>query len=113
MFGNARLGLLNTHLPDLCISESSDLDCTLKVLEQNPDNDLLLLDLHMSGSQDSFGLVTVPEKFPTVPLTIISARENVETISRCIAHGSIGFIPKSCSPSMIKDAIDHVIDGES
>ena len=113
LFRNALLGVLNTHLPDLCISESSDLDSTLKVLEQNPDIDLLLLDLHMPGSQDLFGLVTVREKFPTVPLTVISAREDVETISRCIGHGSSGFIPKSSSPSTIKEAIEHVIDGES
>ena len=113
LFRNALLGVLNTHLPDATITESSDLEPTLHALEQNPDIDLLLLDLHMPGSQDLFGLVTVREKFPTIPLIVISAREDTETISRCMGHGSSGFIPKSSSPATIKTAIEQVIDGEA
>lgn len=113
LFRNALLGVLNTHLPEASISESSDLESTLKALDQHSDIDLLLLDLHMPGSQDLFGLVTVRERFPTIPLIVISAREDTETISRCIGHGSSGFIPKSSSPTTIKEAIEQVIDGEA
>lgn len=113
LFRNALLGVLNTHLPEASITESSDLESTLKALDQNSDIDLLLLDLHMPGSQDLFGLVTVRERFPTIPLIVISAREDTETISRCVGHGSSGFIPKSSSPTTIKEAIEQVMDGEA
>lgn len=112
LFRNALLGVLAAHIPDATITESSDLETTLQALEANADIDLLLLDLHMPGSQDLFGLVTVRERYPTVPLIVISAREDAETISRCIGHGSSGFIPKSSSPMIIKEAIESVSDGE-
>lgn len=112
LFRNALLGVLNTHFPEATITESSDLESTLNALEQNADIDLLLLDLHMPGSQDLFGLVTVRERHPTVPLIVISAREDAETISRCVGHGSSAFIPKSSSPATIKEAIEKVADGE-
>ncbi len=57
-------------------------------------------------------MVTVRERYPTVPLIVISAREDAETISRCIGHGSSGFIPKSSSPMIIKEAIESVSEGE-
>lgn len=113
LFRNALLGVLDAHMPDANITESSDLESTLAMLDKNPDIDLLLLDLHMPGSQDLFGLVTVRERYPTVPLIVISAREDIETISRCIGHGSSGYIPKSSSPSDIKEAISRVADGDT
>lgn len=112
LFRNALLGVLAAHIPDATITESSDLETTLQALDTNADIDLLLIDLHMPGSQDLFGLVTVRERYPTVPLIVISAREDAETISRCIGHGSSGFIPKSSSPMIIKEAIESVSEGE-
>lgn len=113
LFRNALLGVINGHMPEAIVSESSDLESTLNTLESDDDIDLLLLDLHMPGSQDLFGLVSVRERFPTVPLVVISAREDIETISRCVGHGCSGFIPKSSAPSMINDALLSVVDGET
>lgn len=112
LFRNALLEIINKHFEGATVSESSDLESTLASIESNPDIDLLLLDLHMPGSQDLFGLVTVREKFPSVPVMVISARDDVETISRSIGHGASGYIPKSAAPQTIFEAIQAVADGE-
>jgi len=111
LFRNALLEVIRQHYPDAEIGESRDLDGTINALENNQEIDLLLLDLHMPGSQDLFGLITVREKFPGVPVAIISADEDVDTISRAMGHGASGYIPKSCSPQLIHQAIHSILDG--
>ena len=111
LFRNALLEVIKQNYPDAVVSQSMDLDGTIRDLEQNNETDLLLLDLHMPGSQDLFGLITVREKFSDIPVAIISADEDVSTISRAIGHGASGYIPKSCSPQVIHQAIDSLLDG--
>ena len=111
LFRNALLEVIRQHYPDAEIGESRDLDSTINALEKNQEVDLLLLDLHMPGSQDLFGLITVREKFPGVPVAIISADEDVNTISRAMGHGASGYIPKSRSPQTIYQAIHSILDG--
>lgn len=112
LFRSALLEIINKHFPEASVTQSSDLDSTLAMLASGTELDLLLLDLHMPGSQDLFGLVTVREKYPAIPVVVISAREDVETISRAIGHGASGYIPKSAPPETIYQAIQHVADGE-
>ena len=111
LFRNAILEVIKRHYPDSIVGESMDLDSTIKTLEQNSETDLLLLDLHMPGSQDLFGLILVREKFPSIPVTIISADEDSNTINRAMGHGASGYIPKSCSPQLIYQAISAMLDG--
>jgi len=112
LFRSALLEIINTHFREATVTQSSDLETTLAALEENPELDLLMLDLHMPGSQDLFGLVTVREKFAAIPVVVISARDDVETISRAIGHGASGYIPKSASPQTICEAVQSVTDGE-
>lgn len=111
LFRNAILEVIKRQYPDSFVGQSIDLDSTISELEQNDETDLLLLDLHMPGSQDLFGLIMVREKFPSIPVAIISADENIDTISRAMGHGACGYIPKSCSPQVIQQAIHSILNG--
>ncbi|WP_075187086.1 response regulator [Teredinibacter haidensis] len=112
LFRHAILEVIQRHYPDAEISQSVNLDSTIHELENNEDIDLLLLDLHMPGSTDLFGLIMVREKFPSIPVAIISAVEEVGTISRAMGHGACGYIPKSCSPQDIQQAIQVILGGD-
>ena len=57
LFRNAILEVIKRHYPDALVCQSMDLDSTIYELEKNDETDLLLLDLHMPGSQDLFGLI--------------------------------------------------------
>ena len=111
LFRNAILEVIKQHYPDSMVGQSMDLDSTIRDLEKDTDIDLLLLDLHMPGSQDLFGLIMVREKFPSIPVSIISAIEDGNTISRAMGHGASGYIPKSCSPQQIHDALNAMLNG--
>ncbi|NNL07574.1 MAG: response regulator transcription factor [Gammaproteobacteria bacterium] len=111
LFRNALNEVIKQHYPDAVVVQSMDLDGTMRELEKNAETDLLLLDLHMPGSQDLFGLITVRDKFSGIPVAIISADEDVSTISRAMGHGASGYIPKSCSPQVIHQAIASILDG--
>jgi len=112
LFRNAILEVIKRHYPDAIVAESMDLDSTISDLENNDETDLLLLDLHMPGSQDLFGLIMVREKFPSIPVAIISADEEPTTINRAMGHGACGYIPKSCSPQTIHNAIHTMLNGD-
>ena len=111
LFRNALLEVIKQNYPDAVVGQSMDLDGTIRDLEQNNETDLLLLDLHMPGSQDLFGLITVREKFSDIPVAIISADEDLGTVSRAMGHGASGYIPKSCSPHVIHKAIHALLNG--
>ncbi|VUD66671.1 Transcriptional regulatory protein DegU [Thalassocella blandensis] len=111
LFRNAILEVIKQHYPDSTISQSGDLDSTIHELEHNDDLDLLLLDLHMPGSQDLFGLILIREKFPSIPVAVISAMENQDTVNRAMGHGACGYIPKSCSPQTIHEALSTMLNG--
>jgi DNA-binding NarL/FixJ family response regulator len=112
LFRSALLEVIHQHFPQASISESSDFYSTLTALDSNADIDLLLLDLNMPGSQDLFGLITLREKFPSVPVVIVSASDDHTTINRAMGHGASGYIPKSLSAEILHTAIKTVADGE-
>lgn len=112
LFRSALLTVAHQHFTDVKISESSDVDSTLQALHGNTDIDLLLLDLHMPGSEDLFGLITIREKYPSVPVVVVSASEDKETINRAIGHGASGYITKSLSAETLHEAIKAVSEGE-
>ncbi|MGD8934581.1 MAG: response regulator transcription factor [Gammaproteobacteria bacterium] len=112
LFRNALLEVIRQNYPDAVVGQSMDLDGAIRDLQKNDETDLLLLDLHMPGSRDLFGLITVREKFSDIPVAIISADEDPGTISRAMGHGASGYIPKSCSPQIIHQAIHAILDGD-
>ncbi|MEO0442767.1 MAG: response regulator transcription factor [Pseudomonadota bacterium] len=112
LFRSALLEIIHHQFNDVTISESSDLESTFKALEEQKDIDLLLLDLHMPGSQDLFGLINVREKFPSVPVAIVSANESANVIQRAMGHGASGYIPKSASAKTLHSAIKALTKGE-
>ncbi|AWL11744.1 Glycerol metabolism activator [Saliniradius amylolyticus] len=112
LFREALGGALSQMFDDLEIVQSDSLDTTLKQLEQYPELDLVLLDLHMPGSGDLYGLIRLREDYPTVPVAVISGSDSPEIISKVMGFGALGFIPKSASTDAIKEAVSAVIEGD-
>lgn len=112
LFREAMLNVLATHFPDAVVAESSSLEETIAALGENPDIDLLLLDINMPGSQDLFGLVNVRKNFPDVPVVMVSAWQDKTIMSRALGHGASGYIPKSLNSDAIAEAIKSVLSGE-
>lgn len=92
--------------------ETDSFDSTCAALEQHPDADLLLLDLHMPGSYGFFGLIQLRKTWPSLPIVVISASEDVDVIRRCMAFGASAYVPKSARPADIGAALNAVLEGQ-
>ncbi|KQZ77549.1 LuxR family transcriptional regulator [Rhodanobacter sp. Root561] len=100
----------NDSLPGCEIREAADLAGALQLLSGAPDIDLVLLDLHMPGSQGLSGLAALRGQHPGVAVLVVSAHDEPRIVRRVLDHGAAGFIPKSASPVEIGEAIRSVLD---
>lgn len=92
--------------------EANSFETLQKLVDENPDVDLVLLDLHMPGVSGFAGLVYLCKRYPSVPVVIISANEDPLVIQRALDHGAAGFIPKSSDIKTITSAIGDILMGE-
>ncbi|QCZ92428.1 response regulator transcription factor [Salinimonas iocasae] len=111
LYRDALKGALSLNLPDLRVLEAGDLNHTVSLL-QNEDIDLLLLDLHMPGSNDLFGLLHIRKLFPGLPVAVVSGTEDAAIISKIVGVGALGFIPKTASSADIAEAVQVILDGD-
>ncbi|GAC30082.1 response regulator transcription factor [Brumicola pallidula] len=111
LYRDALKGALCMAFSDLEILESGNLNETVKVLHEHV-IDLLLLDLHMPGSSDLFGLLHIQKTFPDLPIAVVSGTEDVSLISKVVGVGAMGFIPKTASAQNISDAVNAMLEGD-
>lgn len=93
------------------ILEAGDFDNAKTLLSEHDDADLVLLDLTMPGASGLSGLVALRGLHPGLPLVVVSARDDSETIRRSLDLGASGFISKSSSMDQIRRAIETVLAG--
>lgn len=99
-------------LTDVEIVEAEALDGVHRAVAENPDADLILLDLHMPGAHGFSGLVFLRGVNPGIPVVVVSGSEDTQVIRRAMDYGASGFIPKSSPLDTIAEAISQVIQGE-
>ncbi|HCV05172.1 MAG TPA: DNA-binding response regulator, partial [Pseudoalteromonas sp.] len=105
-------GALSAKFADLEVFESENFETTLQVLNEQEDLDILLLDLHMPGNGDLYGLIRIREDYPSLPIAVVSGSEDINVVSKVMAYGAMGFIPKSSSSDDIAMAINHILEGD-
>jgi DNA-binding NarL/FixJ family response regulator len=81
-------------------------------LEEGPEPDLILLDLHMPGMSGFIGLMMLRSAHPAIPVVVVSASEDPATVRRSIDYGASGFVPKSAPIGQVGAAIQAVLDGQ-
>jgi DNA-binding NarL/FixJ family response regulator len=111
LFRGALKSALEMEFPSVTVFESQDIDETVKLLGASVDLDLLLLDLHMPGSGDLYGLIRIRKAFPDIPVAIISGTDDVLTIAKALDAGALGFIPKTSQPKVIASAVNSILQG--
>ena len=57
------------------------------------------------------GLLFLRAQYPEIPVVIVSATEDRQTIRRCIEFGASGFVPKSEPVENIRSAVQAVLAG--
>lgn len=83
----------------------------LQLVMANPDLDLALLDLHMPDSNGVSSLQLFHQRFPTVPLVVVSGSDQRDDIESVMNLGAMGFISKMSASKAMLSALRMVLDG--
>lgn len=82
------------------------------LLEKESDIDLVLLDLSMPGVSGFSGLIYLRAQYPAIPVVVVSASDDGDTIRRSMEFGASGFIPKRYGIETLREAIGKVMNGD-
>ena len=105
------VGLLAQLEKDVAITGQPDFESALALLDNDEDFDLILLDLAMPGIDGFAGLDILRKGFPAIPVAVVSAFDDVPTVTRVLNLGASGFIPKAFSGEELLAAVREVLDG--
>lgn len=112
LFRDAIRGVLMGSYPDAKIFETHDVASTMVVADENPDVDLILLDLNMDGMEGFGGIVKLRNLHPEIPVAVVSSEENRSIVLQTITCGAIGFISKAADSAKIAEALKCILNGE-
>jgi DNA-binding NarL/FixJ family response regulator len=97
---------------DATIGEAGSFEELTALLERDADMDLILLDLTMPGASGFSGLMYLRAQYPAIPVVVVSASDDVDTIRRSMDFGASGFIPKRFGVDTLREAIAKVMAGD-
>jgi DNA-binding NarL/FixJ family response regulator len=112
LFRDALRQAVATVVASAKINEAGSFEELTALLERETDVDLILLDLSMPGISGFSGLIYLRAQFPAIPVVIVSASDDAETIRRSMDFGASGFIPKRFGVETLRDAIGKVMNGD-
>ncbi len=99
-------------LPQARVHSADSVHALVGLIEQFPDAELLLLDLHMPGARGYSALAHIRGQYPGLPTIVVSGHEEAYVARRAMAHGASAYIPKSTPGEAIVSAIRAVLDGD-
>jgi DNA-binding NarL/FixJ family response regulator len=105
--------MLRDTMPGGAVLTAGSLDRLETLLDEHPDLDLALLDLHMPGAQGFSSLLWLRAHRPALPVILISSNDHPRTICRAQQFGAAGFLSKSVPVHDMVCAIRTVIRGGS
>src|SRR5215467_899111 len=107
----AMRGALNQLDTEAIILEAADSLQAMPLIEENIDLDLILLDLNLPDRDGFSMLVELRKTHPSVPVVVMSAQQDQDSVVKALKLGAFGFIPKSATRKVILGALQLVISG--
>lgn len=100
------------------LSDQVDIICAgdfveaLRQAETNPGIDLALLDLNMPGSDGVASIRIFHNRFPGIPLVVVSGSDQRSEIEWIMEYGAMGFISKMSTGKEMVSALRVVLNGD-
>lgn len=94
------------------ILEASDYETALQHIAENPDIDLISLDLCLSSDKSGFSVLDVISKnYPAMPVVVISSSKSHSDINHALEAGARGYIPKCTTSLVMFNALRLILAG--
>ena len=98
-------GVLRMLKGDAAIVEAADSRQAMQRIAENPDLELVLLDLHLPGRSGFDVLAELRERHPAMSVVVLSVSNERDDIARALDLGALGFIPKSAPREVMLSAL--------
>lgn len=93
------------------ILEAGNFHDGLKLAMQHPELDLALLDLNMPGSEGPISIRFFHQRYPHIPVVVVSGEEGRGYMEKVMNYGAMGFISKSSTAAVMLSALNLVLSG--
>jgi DNA-binding NarL/FixJ family response regulator len=104
--------LLRQMGPDTAVIEAGDASEAFALVAKHVDLDVVVLDFVMPGLNGLQAIAEFGRARPELPVIVLSSSEDAQTARQALAHGALGFVPKSASRHTLLSAIQLVMSGE-
>ncbi len=98
--------------PPVAIIDAHDYPSLFAQAAQHADLDLALVDLNMPGFVGMQGISQFRNRFPDIPLVVLSASESPHDIRSALEAGALGYIPKAAPAAAMLAALRQVLAGD-
>lgn len=104
--------LLRRLGPNVALYEARDAESALLLLETEDEFDLILLDIMLPGTNGLSLLGILRKRFPAIPVVVLSALDDLDTINRAMRLGASGYVTKSGDGETLLEGLRRVLAGE-
>jgi DNA-binding NarL/FixJ family response regulator len=78
---------------------------------EHPDLELVFLDLGLPDADGFAMLKDLRDRYPSLPIVVLSALQDRDSVTRALDFGAVGFIPKSAQRAVMLSALQLVFAG--
>ncbi len=111
LFRDALVQYIERSDPNASVTLAKDFYQASDILEQNPYQDLVILDLRMPGMKGMEGFRVMKEKFPHLRVALMSGIAEESDVRAALDIGAVGYFPKTLSGKALLSAIQSVVMG--
>ena len=104
-------GVLGELKPEAAVVEATNARGAIRLVADNPDLALVLLDLGLPDRDGFEVLAELRELHPTIPVVVLSGHDDRASVVRALDLGALGFIPKTAERQVLASAISLVFSG--
>ena len=112
LFRDALRAVISAGLTSAQLLESDSLAAAIYTIDNHDELDLLLLDLSLPDADGLEGLTILRERFPWLPVAIVSAHQERQLVLDAITQGAVGYIPKSTPREQLLAALNQILQGQ-
>jgi two-component system, NarL family, nitrate/nitrite response regulator NarL len=97
---------------DVVVLQASSAEEGLALVAQNPDLDIVILDIAMPGMDGFQAIAEFGRLRPELPVIVLSSSESPKDVRQALAQGALGYIPKSANQHTLLAAVRIVMNGD-
>lgn len=112
LFRDTLVQYIRRAAPEADVKLARDFHEALFVIDENPDRDLVMLDLRMPGMDGMEGFKTMRARHPNIPVALMSGVAEREDVDAAMALGAAGYFPKTLSGKSLLQAMQQVMNGD-